>query len=164
MYLQLKYRYTFYWWGIICCKECTWWLANFELFWISILFGNCVVWGYKLFFIPLYHAAFTEKHVDKRPKHADTLCKCSKENGKIPLIFPKKDGHPVGKYASEFMTELGKAVKKFAPLQVSGWKRVREEQKQPIFDRLEVSIIWWLFVCLLPMNQLIIKIIVLVFM
>ncbi|KAH6781636.1 hypothetical protein C2S51_006929 [Perilla frutescens var. frutescens] len=70
-------------------------------------------------------------------KHADRLRKYLKEKHKIPITFRKKDGLPVGKYASLFKTELGIAVKKFAPLQVSGWKNITEEQKRPIFHRLE---------------------------
>ncbi|XP_057791917.1 uncharacterized protein LOC131008848 isoform X2 [Salvia miltiorrhiza] len=79
-----------------------------------------------------------EQGLDKQPlKHADRLRKYLKENDKIPVLFHKKDGHPVGKYASVFMTELGIAVKKHAPLQVKGWKKVTEEQKRPMFQRLE---------------------------
>lgn len=67
------------------------------------------------------------------------LRKYLKEKGKIPVAFCEKDGRPVGKYANVFKTELSIAVKRFAPLQVSGWKSVTEEQKRPIFDWLEVS-------------------------
>ncbi|KAH6824359.1 hypothetical protein C2S53_012566 [Perilla frutescens var. hirtella] len=82
--------------------------------------------------------AHTQKlGLGKRLKHGDRLRKCIKENGKIPVIFRKKDGHPVGEYASMFMTELGIAVKKFVPLQVSGWINVTTEQKRSILNWLE---------------------------
>lgn len=40
-----------------------------------------------------------------------------------------------------FMTELGIAVKKFVPLQVSGWMNVTAEQKQSIFNWLESAFV-----------------------
>ncbi|KAL1553450.1 hypothetical protein AAHA92_14126 [Salvia divinorum] len=76
-----------------------------------------------------------EQGLDKRLTHADRLHKCLKR--KIAVLFRKKDGHPVGKYASVFMKELCIAVKKHAPLQVQDWKKVTDEQKRPIFQQLE---------------------------
>lgn len=57
----------------------------------------------------------------------------------MPIIFLKKDGHPTGKHASVFMTELGIAVKNIVPFKISSWKDVTKEQKQRICDALEVS-------------------------
>ncbi|XP_047939189.1 uncharacterized protein LOC125186791 [Salvia hispanica] len=82
-----------------------------------------------------HDAPSKEQSLDKRLTHADMLHKCLKEKDKIPVLF--HNGHPVGKYASLFMKELGIAVKKHAPLQVQGWKKVKDEQKRPIFQQLE---------------------------
>ncbi|KAL1553451.1 hypothetical protein AAHA92_14127 [Salvia divinorum] len=84
-----------------------------------------------------HDAPSEEQGLDERLTHADRLHKCLKEKDKIPVLFRKKDGPPVGKYASVFMKELGVAVKIHAPLQVQGWKKVTDEQKRPIFQQLE---------------------------
>ncbi|KAH6792810.1 hypothetical protein C2S52_003287 [Perilla frutescens var. hirtella] len=81
------------------------------------------------------------KRRDTRATHSDMLRSLIERQGKIPVTFQKVDGRPSGQYAAGFMTELGIAVKKFAPLQVSKWKEITDEQKMPIFDRLESSFI-----------------------
>lgn len=83
----------------------------------------------------------SSKRRNTRATHSDMLRNLIERHGKIPLTFRKVDGRPSGQYAAAFMTELGIAVKKFAPVQVSKWKKITDQQKMPIFDRLENSFV-----------------------
>ncbi|KAI3453626.1 hypothetical protein Pfo_010289, partial [Paulownia fortunei] len=62
--------------------------------------------------------------------HGDRLRRQLESRGKIPLTFHKCHGRPIGTNATSFMTELSVAVKKFSPLQVTDWRKIREEQKR----------------------------------
>ncbi|KAK6156728.1 hypothetical protein DH2020_010976 [Rehmannia glutinosa] len=82
------------------------------------------------------NAPAPKKRKETRATHGEKLRRHVESEGKISLTFRKIDGRPVGSHRAEFATEVGVAVKKFAPLQMLGWRHIFEEQKQPIYDRL----------------------------
>lgn len=97
-------------------------------------------------FILIILASIISKWRDTRATHSDILQSLIERQGKIHVTFHKVDDHPSGQYVTTFMIELGIVIKKFAPLQVSKWKELTEEKKMPIFDRLEVSNMWYVYI------------------
>lgn len=73
---------------------------------------------------------------------------------KLDIMYEDTDRRPSGPNASRFVSKIGCSVRIFAPLEKIFWKDVTESEKSPIYDKVEVILLFNLFTGSVILNMI----------